>query len=219
VLHHVNNPDDVRTVTRAKKMGLAVDCAVTGHHVFKTSHDVVTQGWFGRMMPELASQVDSEHLLRQLADGEIAAVETDHAPHVASSKYVAEAENPAGVVGPNETTCFGVSGIELTPQLFFYQVERGTINMERLVDAMSTQPARILGVSLDPGTQAMWRREVYRINDEKHYARSGAGWSPYLGMMAVGKLQTLKIQNRPIIAAGQLIQRDGRYISERGTLI
>jgi hypothetical protein len=37
--------------------------------------------------------------------------------------------------------------------------------------------------------------------------------------MAVGKLQTLKIQNRPIIAAGQLIQRDGRYISERGTLI
>jgi dihydroorotase len=219
ILHHVNNPEDVKTIIRAKKMGLDVSCAVTGHHIFKTSHDEVTDGWFARMMPELANQVDSEQLLCQLADGEIDAIETDHASHVDTFKYTAEAENPDGVVGPEETTCFGVSGLDLTPQLFFYQVERGTISMERLVDALSTQPARILGVSLDPNTHATWRRDAYRIDDEKHYARSGAGWTPYLGMMAVGRLETLTIQNRPIIAADQLIQRDGRYISDRGSTI
>jgi dihydroorotase len=216
--HHVNDPDDVEMIVAYRKQGLDISCGVTAHHLLKNSQAEQTEGWFARMMPPLAKQHDSEKLMHQLASGDIDIVESDHAPHSVDSNMKAEAENPDGDED-HAATCFGVPGIELTPQLLFYQVERGNITMERLMDALSTQPAALLGVKVSPESVATWKRDLYRINEEESYAISGSRWTPYLGNMAVGRLQTLKIGLRPIIGNGGLRQRDGRFISERGTVI
>ncbi len=218
-VHHISNPQDVKIVMHAKKMGLPVTCGVTPHHLLKNSQATMTEGWFARMMPELAHQNDSEELMRQLANGDIDIIESDHAPHAVDSKSTAEHENPDGTEHSGDTTCFGVPGIELIPQLLFYQVERGAISLERLVDALSTRPAQILGVKISPRSFSTWRREVYRIDDESNYAISGSGWTPYLGMLASGRLETLVIRDAPIIAAKQVLQRRGDYVSQRGTVI
>ena len=218
-IHHISDPEDVKIVMHAKKMGLPVTCGVTPHHLLKNSQATMTDGWFARMMPPLSHQTDSEQLMRQLADGEIDVIESDHAPHFPDGKFKAETENPAGTEHDGDTTCFGVPGIELIPQLLLYQVERGNISIERLVEAMSTRPAQILGVTISPDTRSSWKRDVYRIDNETNYAVSGSGWTPYLGMLAAGRLEALVIRRAPIIAAKRIIQRRGDYISQRGTVI
>jgi dihydroorotase len=61
---HVSSPDEVRIVKKAKQNGLLVTCGVTPHHLFKTSHEVMTGGWKKRMQPPLANQNDADRQYR-----------------------------------------------------------------------------------------------------------------------------------------------------------
>ena len=89
------------------------------------------------------------------------------------SKLNAELENPDGIHGGNHTTCFGVPGIELATPLMFYQVKRGYITIERLIDAMLRRPARIMGLRVGAQTQVTWDMSEYRIGEAKVQSHSG----------------------------------------------
>ncbi|MBI2592263.1 amidohydrolase family protein [Candidatus Saccharibacteria bacterium] len=78
---HTNHPDEVEIVQRVKREGLPVTIGICPHHIFKTSHDVLTEGSFAQMQPPLAHQIDTEKLMYLLAMGEIDIVESEHAPH------------------------------------------------------------------------------------------------------------------------------------------
>lgn len=197
---HVNSPDEVDMINQNKKKGLPITSGVTPHHLFMTSHSVITDGWFARMQPPLSPQTDAEKLLWQLAQGEIDVVETDHAPHTYDSKFEAELQNPEGCHGQEHTTCYGVPGIEFAIPLLLYQARLGRISIERLVEVTSTNPSRILGITLRRDTQATWDTEIHRIEDEQLQVVSRAGWTPFLGMLAGGKLISLDIGGTPVIS-------------------
>lgn len=201
---HVNDPADVEMVSEARANGLSVTCGVTPHHLFKTSHDIKSEGWLARMQPELACQDDSEELFEMLADGQIDIVESDYAPHSLDAKLKAETENPDGVHDEHHSTCYGVPGIEHIPQMMLYQLQRGAISLERLIEAMSTKPAEILGIK--PKGETLWHLKPGVIKERS--IQSGAHWSPYIGKLAGGTLVESQIGGQTVYANGRPLKRN-----------
>lgn len=207
---HVNNARDVKLVSRAKKQGLPVSCGVCPHHLFKTSHDEVSEGWFSRMMPPLARQDEAEELFKLLSRGEIDVVESDHAPHSLQAKMKAETE---------EGECFGVPGVEFMVPLLLYQMTKGRISQQRLVDATSTKPAQILGIKLSAQTKVTWDMQTYRIGHETPRGLSGSHWTPYMDKLATGKVKKITLGGQTLINNGKIIKKLPRFISSRGEVI
>lgn len=219
---HVSSQEEVNQLIRAKKRGLSVTGGVTPHHLLKSSFDTNSEGWFARMQPPLAKAAIAESLMWHLAKGDIDIIETDHAPHFPSAKLAAETQNPDGIHDEHHTTCFGVEGIEFAFPLMAYQVYRGNITMERVIDAMSTKPAEILGVTVDPRTTTAWDIGLYRIDNEKASVTSCAGWTPFLGKMAAATIFNNEVKGEAIAGAhGErfTVIRGSRVVSERGTVI
>lgn len=209
---HINNPEDVRLVSKYKKQGHKITCGVCPHHLFLTTHDHLTRGWFARMMPPLTDHPQATELLQMLADGEIDVLETDHAPHLAENKWLAEHDNPEGSHDPSHKTCFGVPGIEFALPLLFYQMSRGNISLERIAEVTSTNPAKIIGLKLSPETKVTWRLEAYRIDNEKAEAISGSGWTPYLGMLAGGTIEEVEIDGKKVLSGGKITGKVSQFI-------
>lgn len=202
---HVNDGQQIADVQSGQDRGFDITTGVTGHHLLKTSHDVHTQGKFAEMMPPLVDADAADRLLRMLDNGIIDVVETDFAPHSVETKLTAEHE------GGN---CFGVPGIEHVLPLLFNQVRIGRLAMERLVDATFTRPARILGVRFDETTSVRWSDELYRIGDGD--VHSACGWSPYMGMLAVGRVEHVTIGGRSVVNHGRLLSKRPEVVEARG---
>jgi dihydroorotase len=110
-----------------------------------TDEAVRQSGTHAKMNPPLRSVEDREAVLRGLADGTIDVIATDHAPHSAREKDV-EFNKAAN----------GVIGLETAVSLGLKLVEEGVISLTELIEKMSTNPARILGLEhgLRPGREA-----------------------------------------------------------------
>ncbi|OGL35285.1 hypothetical protein A3F65_01450 [Candidatus Saccharibacteria bacterium RIFCSPHIGHO2_12_FULL_47_16b] len=204
---HVNSAADVKLVEQARETGAKISCGVCPHHIFKSESDVRTQGWFARMQPPLVDEDSAAELFKLFATGEIDVLETDHAPHLTVDKWAAELENPDAIHDPNHRTCFGVPGIEFALPLLFYQMSRGRINLDRIIDATSKKPAKIIGVKLSPTTKVTWRLEKYRVGDKYPKGLSGSGWTPYMNNLAVGIVEKSVVGGKTLIENGKLIAR------------
>jgi dihydroorotase len=185
---------------------------VTPHHLTMTERNAdFQQGWNGaRMQPPLGQEVDADALLRAFNDGDIAILETDHAPHEEAKKLKAEAENPKGESdNPDCTTCFGVSGIEFILPIMISLVQREKITMERLVDSLHYQPAKMLRLNhlMDNSNT---RLAIYpRVLSEK----DAVGMSrnhPYLGWVAAAEVIEVTIDGT------QRFNRPSNYIANSG---
>jgi dihydroorotase-like cyclic amidohydrolase len=190
---HVNSVREVRFISKAKNRGLPVTCGICPHHLFLTSHNEVTQGWFARMQPPLAKEKETEELFRLFVEGAIDILETDHAPHQIKNKWAAE---------EGEGACYGVPGIEFALPLLFYQMKQKRITLRRIIEATSTKPAQIIGVKLPTKTTVTWKMQPYRINESMVSSKSG--WSPFNGMLAVGRVEEVTIGGKSIVKSGQI---------------
>ncbi|HUC88368.1 MAG TPA: dihydroorotase family protein [Candidatus Binatia bacterium] len=218
-IHHVSTRREVQLSQAAKDRDLPITSGVCPHHLLKTSHDVRSEGWFARMQPPLTDQAEAEELMHYLANGYIDIIETDHAPHSIKDKQEAELDNPNGVQdAERHITCFGVPGIEFAAPLMFYQVKRGHISMERVVEAMSTRPAELMGIAIDPATTVRWDMSEYRIGSDSE-AMSASSWTPYLGKLAVGKIEAFELRGRRLISLYDNVVKAPEVVTQRGTVV
>ncbi len=144
---HVSTRDGVGLIRTARAQGLSITCETTPHHVFFTDSDCRDYDTSFKVKPPLRSAADQEALIEALADGTIDAIASDHAPHTGTDKERTFAHAPFGVIGLE--TAFAAAHERL--------VRRGPLDLPRLVELMSTAPARILGTpggSLEPGRTA-----------------------------------------------------------------
>ena len=146
---HLSTARSLEMVREAKAKGLAVTCEVTPHHLLLTDREVHDSGFspHTKMKPPLRSEDDRQALLAGLVDGTIDAIASDHAPHHADEKDVEFSLAP-----------FGIVGLETTLGLCLDRLVRpGLLELPRLVELLSTGPARALGVPggrLAPGDVA-----------------------------------------------------------------
>jgi dihydroorotase len=133
---HVSTKGALEAVRRAKNEGINVTCEVTPHHFTLTDRAVEGYDTNTKMSPPLRSEEHLEAILEALRDGTIDAIATDHAPHHADEKALEYDRAPMGITGLE--TAVGLAFSEL--------VDKGIIDLVRLVELSSTNPARIFGL-------------------------------------------------------------------------
>jgi dihydroorotase len=218
---HLSTSGGLDAIRRARQRGVRVTCDVTPHHLALT--DAWVAGWRGfaweepagvaadpfgapldpalaydpacRVNPPLASRAEAQALLAGVADGTIDAIATDHAPHPRERKAV-----EFGAAAP------GMIGLETALSLGLAAVEAGKLDLMRLLRALSTSPAKLIGEtqSLSEGSvadlvvfdaSARWRVEASAL-------ASASSNTPLLGMGLPGVV-------RMTVAGGRVTYRDG----------
>jgi dihydroorotase len=153
-LSHVSTAGSVELVRRAKAGGLAITCEVTPHHLALTDEWVAGSRAFAweddglraapydtstKVNPPLRTAADVRACWEGLMDGTIDAIATDHAPHASIRKDVEYQEG-----------AFGISVFETAVPLLLAGVAAGWGTWERVVEALTSGPARVLGIDLPP---------------------------------------------------------------------
>lgn len=144
---HVSTAGGVDLVRMAKARGVRVTAEACPHHFTLT--DEALRGFDSnyKMSPPLRTAADVEAIIAGIVDGTIDCIATDHAPHAPEKKMLELDRAPFGIIGLE--TAVGLSVTRL--------VATGRIGWPRLIEAMSTLPARILGINrgtLRPGSVA-----------------------------------------------------------------
>jgi len=132
---HVSTMGAVRLVREAKARGVRVTAEVTPHHLLLTDEALLGYDTACKVNPPLREPEDVEALRRALADGTIDCVATDHAPHGVLDKHVEMAEAAPGMIG-----------LELCLPLLLGLVRQGFLPLGRLVESLTTAPARVVGL-------------------------------------------------------------------------
>ncbi len=168
---HISTHHSVEMVGFAKARGLSVTCEATPHHFALTDQDVEPYDSNYKMKPPLRGRCDAEAVAAGLISGTIDAIATDHAPHAGSEKMQEFERCPFGIIGLE-------TSIGLTLRDF---VHSGKMSLYRMVEVMSTNPARILNLNagtLKPGSPAdvtiidTERRWTYDVNKSLSKSRN-----------------------------------------------
>ncbi|MBT7086301.1 MAG: dihydroorotase [Desulfobacterales bacterium] len=153
---HVSTSESVHAIRDAKERGVAVTAETAPHYFTLIDESVYDYNTSAKMNPPLRSSEDRESILKGLKDGTIDVIATDHAPHSALEKDV-EFNNSAN----------GIIGLETSLPLSLRLVENGTLSIEQLIDKMSGNPARILG--LDNGIKVGKTADITIIDTENTF--------------------------------------------------
>jgi dihydroorotase len=116
---------------------------VTPHHFTLTDGDLYRSGYDTnfKMAPPLRTEEDRQAILEGIVDGTIDAIATDHAPHHQNEKMVEFDQAPNGIIGLETAVPLALDRL----------VHRGLITLPRLIEMLSTAPARIFNLA-DRGT-------------------------------------------------------------------
>lgn len=183
-LCHCSTADSAVFVKLAKEQGLRVTAEVCPHH-FAMADDEITEddGRF-KMNPPLRSRGDVQALRKALQEGVMDVISTDHAPHGAEEKAQSMKKAPFGIVGLETSFAIGYTVL----------VQGGFLSLAQLVEKMSVNPAKVLGI--DKGNLAVGKaadlviadiKEEYRI-DSSRFASKGKN-TPFHGMPVTGRIE------------------------------
>ena len=183
---HLSSAQGLAAVEEARMGGGDVTSEVAPHHLLLNEKDYRKQGSYLKMNPPLRSQADNDLLWQALRSGSIDILASDHAPHLPEEKREDIWEAPPGV-----------PGVETMLPLMLMAVKRNLLSLERLVDAISTCPARIFGLAgkgaIERGRDAdlviVDSKAITKINADRLHSR--AEWTPYQGKEALFPRMTM----------------------------
>lgn len=135
-LCHCSTADSVALVRMGKALGVKLSAEVCPHHFAMTEDEIPGDDANYKMNPPLRTRADADALIAGLADGTMEVIATDHAPHSAEEKKRPFPDAPFGIVGSE--TAFALSYTAL--------VKAGHLTLPQLVEKLSVNPARILGI-------------------------------------------------------------------------
>lgn len=170
-LTHLSTRDSLELVREAKKKGVVVTCDVTPHHLLLTE-DLIAERLDAvyKMKPPLRTEIDRLALVEGIKTGIVDCIASDHAPHSLEEKS-----------RPFEKAPFGVIGMETSfPVIYDRLVRTGIIDIQRLIELFSTNPARVLNLEgrgmVKPGCPAdltiLDLNRSFKINAGDFYSKS-----------------------------------------------
>jgi len=165
---HMSTKESVAYLKEAKRKGLDVSGEVTVHHLLLNELDVKSDANY-KMNPPLRSISDQEALLEGLKSGVIDLIANDHAPHTAAEKAKGLVDAPFGIVSLE--TAF--------PLLYTYLVKQGKLTLQKLLECMSSNPAKRFGmdkmgqlkVGYIPDLVLVDLSEQQKINPDQFYSK------------------------------------------------
>lgn len=132
---HVSSRTALKLIRAAKKDRVPVTCETGPHYFTFTDEQLYKKDADFRMNPPIRSEEDRQEIMKAIADGTIDAIATDHAPHSPEDK-ADFLKAPNGVVGMQTSLSASYTAL----------VKTKIISIYRLVELMSLNPAKILGL-------------------------------------------------------------------------
>jgi dihydroorotase len=127
--------DSVEIVRTAKAAGLAVTCGVSINNLTLNENDIGDYRTFLKLAPPLRHENDRQAVIEALADGTIDVIVSDHNPQDVETKRLPFAEAADGAVG-----------LETLLPAALRLVHSARVELPKLLRALSTRPAEILGL-------------------------------------------------------------------------
>jgi dihydroorotase len=123
-------------LARAKEQGLAVTASASINHLTLNEIDIGPYRTFLKLSPPLRAEPDRSALVAALATGLIDVVMSDHNPQDVEGKRLPFTEASAGAIGLETMLA---AGLRL--------VHSGEVSLMTLLKAMSSTPAKLLGLA------------------------------------------------------------------------
>jgi dihydroorotase len=133
-------------IRRAKAEGARVTAGVAIHNLALNENDVGEYRTFFRLMPPLRAEEDRLAMIEALKDGTVDTIVSSHDPQDVDTKRLPFADAAAGAIG-----------LETLLAVALRLYHNGDLPLIRLVEALSTAPARLFGLpggTLKPGAPA-----------------------------------------------------------------
>ena len=189
---HVSSGNSVDCIAGAKSRGFNITAETCPHYFSLTDGDVLKYGVNAKMNPPLRSYADREKIIDGIKSGVIDCVSTDHAPHSSEDKKdcgnidFANLKNAAnGVTGLETSFALGVT----------YLVNPKYIKLEKLIELMTVNPAKIIGIDKTRGTIEAGKAAdftIFNINEkfiyDKNKSYSKSRNTPFHGFELYGKI-------------------------------
>ncbi|HOQ06819.1 MAG TPA: dihydroorotase [Clostridiales bacterium] len=197
---HVSTALSVELIRNAKKRGVRVTCETCPHYFSLTEEACMGYDTNAKVNPPLRTARDVQAVIEGIADGTIDIIATDHAPHHIDEKRVEFSLAANGMVGFETALPLAVTKL----------VKPGIITMKKLVEKMSFNPARLLGISkgtLEPGSTAditiVDIDAKFTVDPVRFESRSKN--SPFGGMELYGLVWCTIVNGRPVVSEGVLL--------------
>lgn len=208
-LVHTSIPEGIAAVATARRAGQDATVETCPHYLAFSAEDLDRLGPFLKCAPPLQGVAAQEALWRQVLDGTVDMMGSDHTPVALADK--APDRDPWSVPP-------GIQGIQaVLPFLLTEGVHRRGLPLPALVRLMAGNPARRFGLfprkgTLSPGSDA----DLVLVDLEKEWTLrepdllSKHPWSPYLGMRFRGRVVATLVRGRPVYHEGE-IEVEGGY--------
>lgn len=207
---HMSSGIGAKLVGAAKKKGLNVTSETCPHYLTLNYQDAMTEHQsFAKIAPPLRTKKDNEELWEGLQKGSVDFMGTDHAPYEIETEKAAE--------GMNIWTSFpGIPGVEtLVPIMVSEGYNKGRLTLSRLVEVLSTSPAKQYGLYPKKGAMHIGSDADFTIIDldkewtiDQKKTYSMAKYNPLHGM---------KLKGKPVktVVRGKLVYDDEKGIIGR----
>jgi dihydroorotase len=206
-LLHTQTIGVVEQLRAAKAAGQAITAELNPWAVFLGNDWANIERLGSYALSYWVPDVNTEPLWAALRDGTIDLISTDHAPHTREEK------EPGWTDGWKAHT--GTPSAQFYVPMFLDAACRGVIPLERVVELVSTVPARAFGLAdkgrLEAGAHAdiaiVDLDREFEIRDED--VLSKIGWTPYAGRRLRGVVTNTLVRGREVYRDGEVIGEPG----------
>jgi dihydroorotase len=184
---HTTLPETVNLVNGTST--LKVSCGATPHHLM-LSYEAMkkkSRGLYYKVNPPLRGREDVQALVKELFDGNITWIETDHAPHTLDEKL--STDFLSGVPGLDNYSNF------ITALYEYFRVPLD--DLLRYTSLNAVKMFRLPDRSIEPGNKAnLTLLDMRPETVERKSVKSKCGWSPFEGMNFPGKCKATIINGK-----------------------
>ena len=203
---HLSTAAGAELVRAARSEGLPVSASTAPHFLLLSCEDADALGNRLKVNPSIKTPADSRGLLAALADGTVAAIGTDHAPHPLERKERPYAHAPSGM-----------PSVDLLWPLTWELVRRGELDAETALASVTWRAAASLHLPgkgrLEPGCDG----DLVLFDPERTFEVRGAElpsrskWSAFEGWELAARPEV-------VVRRGEIAWRDGAPCGEAGGL-
>ncbi|CRH91724.1 Dihydroorotase [Chlamydia trachomatis] len=194
----MSKAESVKVVEFAQQLGAQVTAEAAPQHFSRTEDLLLTKGVNAKMNPPLRLESDRLAVIEGLKSGVISVIATDHAPHHADEKNVADMNQaPSGMTGLETSLSLGLTHL----------VEEGHLTLMDYLAKMTSNPSRLYGLEAGyllengPADITIFADKEKRIVSNQFHSK--AANSPFIGDELVGVVKYT-------ICNGEIVYQDGQ---------
>jgi len=207
---HISTPEVVELINRAKSKGVYAIAETCPHYLFLNEDALNKVGVFAKCNPPLRSEEERLKMWEFVRDGSIDIIGSDHAPYTKEEKE----RGSEDIFTPPA----GFPGLSTRLPLLFTAVKEGKMELDRMVELICENPARIFGLYPKKGTIAVGSDADFVIFDpdkkdviskDKMFTKCRDSALVYDGWEVYGKPEKTIVRGKVVFDGGKITVSPG----------